>query len=169
MPLEQLNWDGLSRTRPDPTIYAAPDGDDWNMLMAWVQAVQQVQQGAPILELIAGQNLLAGQPFYMASGLIWPSQADSEGHANVCGFTTQDAGPNSPILVVTRGQVTRDDWTPIIGAEFLEPGAAYFLSPNIAGMLTTVAPTTMGQFVVPLGKAVSPTTFDVNVEQPIGL
>lgn len=169
MSLEQLNWDGLSRTRPDPTIYAAPDGDDWNMLMEWVRAVQQIQQGVPILELVAGQGMLIGQPFYMASGLIWPSQADSEGHANVCGFTTQDAGPNSPIVVVTRGQVTRADWTPITGEEFLEPGVDYFLSPNVAGQITTNAPTQVTQFVVPLGKAVSPTTFDVNIEKPIEL
>lgn len=169
MSLEQLAWDGLSRTRPDPTIYAAPDGDDWNELMGWVQAMQTVVAGTPILELVAGQTLLAGMPFYMASGLIWPAQANNEGYANVCGFTASDAAANGPVVVLTRGQVTRTDWTPIIGTPLLTPGTDYYLDTNVAGMMTAVAPTLMGQYVVPLGKAVSTTTFDVNIEKPIGL
>ena len=169
MSLEQLGWDGLSRTRQDPTIYAAPDGDDWNELLSWVAAVQGVLSGTPVLEVVAGQSLEAGQPFYMASGLIWPAQAEDEAHANACGFTTADADANGPVVVITRGQVTRQDWTPIIGAISLDPGTDYYLSPTVAGTMTTVPPTTTGQYVVPLGKAVSPTTFDVSIEKPIGL
>lgn len=137
--------------------------------MQWVVAVQGVLSGTPVLEVVAGQSLEAGQPFYMASGLIWPAQAEDEAHTNVCGFTATDADTNGPVVVITRGQVTRTDWTPIIGATFLDPGTDYYLSPAVAGMMTAVAPNTTGQFVVPLGKAVSPTTFDVNIEKPIGL
>jgi hypothetical protein len=169
MSLEQLGWDGTSETRQDTRIYAAPDGSDWDSLLLWVDAVQQALQGNEQLNLVAGQNLLAGQPFYMAYGAIWPAQANDETLADACGVTIADAEVNDGVACVTRGQVTRTDWSPVAGYIDLIPGATYYLHPTVAGTITTVAPILPGHFVVSLGKAVSPTTLDVNIEKPIGL
>ena len=169
MSLEQLGWDGTSETRPDTRIYAAPDGSDWDEMLVWVKAVQEALQGGEQLSLVAGQNLIAGQPFYMAYDAIWPAQANDETLADACGLTIADAEVNDTVPCVTRGQVTRTDWSPIAGTAELEPGATYYLHPTVAGTMTTVAPSLTGHFVVPLGKAVSITTLDVNIEKPIGL
>ena len=169
MPLEQLGWDGSSKTRSDPHAYAAPDGADWNSMTDWAVSVQVAQQGGAQLNLIAGQNLLAGQPYYMADDAIWPAQASDATLAEVCGFTAEDGTPNFAVGCLTRGQITRADWTPITGTPELEPGKDYYLSPDLAGTMTPEAPTLMGHYVVSLGKAVTLNTFDVSIGKPIGL
>jgi len=49
----------------------------------------------------------------------------------------------------------------------LVPGNTYFLSPITAGQITNVAPTTTGQYVVRVGRAVTTTKLDVEIELPI--
>ena len=176
MPLEQLAWDGDSATRKDdPNRYAAPDGADWQEITKQLQMTQDATiqllnaQDTPPLTLVAGQTMIVGQPFYMALNKIWPAQADDPTHADVCGFTLDNATPNSDTYCTTKGQVSRNDWTPIAGTETLVPGLSYYLHPTVAGMITDTAPNLPGQFVVHLGKATAPNTLDIKIEQPIGL
>jgi hypothetical protein len=61
------------------------------------------------------------------------------------------------------------DWSAAIGASSLSPGESYFLSPDVPGMLTAIAPTTVGQFVVFVGVALSSTRFSVEIAPPIAL
>jgi len=43
----------------------------------------------------------------------------------------------------------------------------YYLDPATAGKLTTTPPTTVGQFVVPIGRAFSTTDFKIQIEQSV--
>jgi len=55
----------------------------------------------------------------------------------------------------------------VAGTIALTPGATYFLDPSTAGRITTTAPTTAGQYVVRVGRAVDATTLDIEIELPI--
>lgn len=167
MPLEQLAWDGRSKTRQDPLVYAAPDGSDWWMMTQQVQEAQQAASQA--VELLAGQAVIAGQPICLQGDTMYPAQAIDSLLADAWGFTASDGAADTGVTCITRGQLTIEDWTPIAGNATLEPGSTYYLHPSVAGMITTTAPTLPGQFVVPLGKALSPLTLDVRIESPIQL
>jgi len=49
----------------------------------------------------------------------------------------------------------------------LTPGAVYYLDPDTPGNLTQTAPTTTGDFVVRVGRAISATAMEISVSQPI--
>jgi hypothetical protein len=70
---------------------------------------------------------------------------------------------------ISEGQITRADWTPLIGAPTLTAGATYYLSSDVPGQLTIVAPTTSGQYVVLVGRAVSNLSLDIEIAPPIRL
>ncbi len=55
----------------------------------------------------------------------------------------------------------------VTGLTGLTPGSTYYLSAATAGAMTTTAPTTTGQYVVRLGKAVSATEFMLQPSRPI--
>ena len=57
---------------------------------------------------------------------------------------------------VTEGSIERVDWTAVTGTALLTPGAVYYLGLT-AGTLTSTAPTTTGQHVVAVARAVSST------------
>ena len=46
-------------------------------------------------------------------------------------------------------------------------GAIYFLSATTAGAITSVAPTTLGQYVVQIGRALSATQLLIDIRPPI--
>lgn len=55
----------------------------------------------------------------------------------------------------------------LAGLAGLTAGATYYLSPTTAGLITLVAPTATGQYVIRVGKAVSATEFEIRIERPI--
>lgn len=55
----------------------------------------------------------------------------------------------------------------LAGLSGLTPGATYYLSAATAGLLTTTAPSTVGQSVVRIGKALSATELDIKIQRPI--
>lgn len=55
----------------------------------------------------------------------------------------------------------------VTGLSGLTPGATYYLSAATKGLMTTTPPSTVGQYVVKLGKAVSATEFNFNPEVAI--
>lgn len=167
MPIQQLAWDGSSKTRPNPQVYAAPDGADW---WAVTQQVREAQQAASqVVSVVAGQNLLAGQPLCLSGDVAFPAQAIDLLLADAWGFAASDGVTDSDVACTTNGQITLENWMPISGSTTLIPGATYYLHPLVAGTMTTTPPDVPGQFVVALGKAISPLTFGVKIEAPIGL
>lgn len=69
------------------------------------------------------------------------------------------------VLVATTGE-----WDAVTGGSGgLTPGSAYYLSATTAGMLTTTAPSSAGQFVVRIGLAISATEMDISITPPIKL
>jgi hypothetical protein len=49
----------------------------------------------------------------------------------------------------------------------LTSGAIYYLSPTTPGLITTTAPTTVGQYVVQIGKAISTEILVLNIQKSI--
>ena len=109
----------------------------------------------------------AGTPVYVsASDTLSPADASALATAQVVGLANEDIGAGGTGEYVTHGRVTKADWTSIIGAAALTAGSVYYLS-TTTGDLTTTAPTTVGEVVVRIGIALSTTTLNVNVEEPI--
>jgi hypothetical protein len=63
-------------------------------------------------------------------------------------------------LVQTEGPVTRTSWS-------LTPGLPVWLSTTVAGQVTQVAPTTVGQVVARIGLATKSNEIDLEIAQPI--
>jgi len=55
----------------------------------------------------------------------------------------------------------------LAGLSGLTAGSVYYLSQTTAGAMTTTAPSTVGQYVVRLGIAISTTEFLIRIERPI--
>jgi hypothetical protein len=69
------------------------------------------------------------------------------------------------ILTATTGQ-----WDAVTGdSGGLTSGSIYYLSPTVAGRLTKTAPTTGGQYVVRVGRALSSTVLDLMMTPSIKL
>lgn len=67
------------------------------------------------------------------------------------------------VLSATTGQ-----WDTVTGETGgLTAGAVYYLDPSTPGNLTQTAPSTVGQFVVRVGRAISTTEMEISVSQPI--
>ena len=130
-----------------------------------ISASGVVQLGAE-----ADVQIKIGNPLYLkANTHVATAKADDASTVQVAGLAISNAAPTFTCNFVTEGQVERADWTDITGAVTLTPGATYFLDAVIAGKITTVAPTTTGQYVVRVGRAIDTTTLDIEIELPIRL
>lgn len=108
---------------------------------------------------------LTGMALYVPSdGSVDLARADT--FPNVVGLASSDAAPGIGEYI-TEGQITRSNWSAVAGTATLSPGAYYYLSPSVAGQITSVAPTTPGQSVVVVGRALTQTTLDVEITPPI--
>ena len=108
-------------------------------------------------------NTLVGQPLYAkASGNVDLADASAISTAEIVGLAYEDASATEDKRYTPDGRITLDDWTNVVGSTNLTPGAVYFLSAT-AGQLTTTAPTVVGEIVVRVGKALSTTTFDIEI------
>jgi hypothetical protein len=116
----------------------------------------------------AGATIIIGNPLYLTGGgLVNPAQANASGTTQVVGLSLADVAAGIGCSYITEGQVERSDWTQVAGTANLSPGATYFLDPSTAGRITTTAPTTAGQYVVRIGRAVDTVTLDIEIELPI--
>jgi len=69
------------------------------------------------------------------------------------------------ILTATTGE-----WDAVTGGSGgLSPGVPYYVSAATAGLITSTAPSSAGQYVVRIGLASSATSLDISVEPPIKL
>jgi hypothetical protein len=115
----------------------------------------------------AGAIIKIGYPLYLSGGLVYPAQSNAAGTTQVVGVSINDVAAGISCSYITEGSITRSNWTDIAGTVGLSSGATYFLDPTTAGRITTTAPTTAGQYVVRIGRAVNATTLDVEIELPI--
>ena len=123
---------------------------------------------SPAEDVITVSGVVIGQPVYSfnALGEVELAKADAAITSRVLGMSIFDRAAALMTSIINSGYIEQPDWTAVIGTMFLTFGTQYFLSNVTAGMMITTAPTTSGHYVVPLGVAVSPTKFSVNVGLP---
>lgn len=99
------------------------------------------------------------------------AKADALATSLVLGLATRAASAGQSNAVFCKyGQIlelTTAQWDAITGGSGgLTPGDPYYLSDATAGMLTTVAPSTSGHYIVLMGIAVSDTEMQVTLGTP---
>jgi hypothetical protein len=106
-----------------------------------------------------------GQPLYLKpNGHLDLAKADGFATARVCGLAIEVGTPTVSVDYTPDGVIALPDWSAVTGTASLLPGADYFLSPDTAGKLTTIAPTTSGQLVVALGRALSVQKLEIEIQ-----
>lgn len=130
------------------------------------EAVEPLYRSDPSAEV---ENFVqVGQPLYLLpNGHLSLAQANAIATAQVCGLALNDALPTFAAIYSNDGTVKRDNWTPIVGTVDLLPGAIYYLSPELPGQLTAIAPTESGQIVVAVGIALNSRQLAIEVQPPI--
>jgi len=118
--------------------------------------------------------IVIGAPVYtdVASGVDL-AQADASATIEVLGLVQAvSIAAAASGFIQTDGVLaaTTTQWDAVAGTTGgLTPGAIYYLSEATPGILTETAPTTGGQFVVRVGKAISTTEMEISISQPIKL
>ncbi len=106
-----------------------------------------------------------------AAGGVDKAQADSISTAEIVGLV-RDAS----IGAAASGEIQTDgvlvattvQWDAVADTTGgLTAGAVYYLSPTLAGELTSTAPTAVGQVVIRIGKAISTTDLEISISEPV--
>ncbi|MHC4372126.1 MAG: hypothetical protein ACYSW8_31355 [Planctomycetota bacterium] len=119
-----------------------------------------------------GNTLNIAQPVYVNGVNIALAQADAQSTVRVAGLMQADTTNNAAGDVITGGvfEATTGEWDTVTGESGgLTAGADYFLSAATAGELTQNAPNSAGEFVVPVGHALSTTEFEIEIQPAIKL
>jgi hypothetical protein len=113
-------------------------------------------------------TLTKGTPVYIkGNGHIDSAKADASGTSTVVGLLMSDVLATISGDFQADGNITLADWTAVIGAATLTIGSIYYLSATSAGMLTTTAPTAVGEYVCRVGMAISTTTLAIEIDPKI--
>lgn len=140
--------------------------------------IQQLQSGDTVgaietgqVTLTAAAALTKGNAVYVPSaGNVNKARANAAGTSKVVGIVPNDISNGATGTVQVNGVVTLTtaEWDAITGQTGgLTAGSIYFLSAATAGLLTTTAPSTVGQLVVRVGIALSATEMSVSPGDPI--
>jgi len=148
----------------DGLLQQLQSGDTLDAVVSEVDVVEMTNNEA--------SAIVIGTPVYVESaGNVEKAQADASGTVEVLGLVravsiaASESGEiiTDGILIATTGQ-----WDTVTGdSGGLTAGTVYYLDPDTAGMLTTTAPTTGGDYVVRIGKALSTTDLEITITQPI--
>jgi hypothetical protein len=113
---------------------------------------------------VAGEVLSLGDAVYIsiADGKAYKAIATSAATSEVMGFCDQAAVLDDVIGVNPIGPLTNPLW-------FLTAGTRYYLSPITAGAITSTAPSTPGQYIVPLCVASEATKISISILAKIKL
>ena len=109
---------------------------------------------------------------YTQGGFATPAQADSQATTRVIGLVQTAAADTDPVEVQVDGivEALTTEWDAVTGQTGgLTEGAQYFLSADTAGQITVNAPDAFGEFVAPVGVALSATEMDIEIGAPIKL
>lgn len=116
-------------------------------------------------------TLPIGTPTYAdGNDTVDAAQADALTTASVIGLCKADIPTATEGAIVANGEVeaTTGEWDTITGGSGgLVAGTIYYLDPTTPGMLTVTAPSTVGQYIVQIGTAVSATKMNVEISRPL--
>lgn len=145
--------------------------------------MQQIQSGDDLDAAASGTTdvsltnaeagaVVCGTPVYsFGAGTVKKAKADAAGTSKVVGLMHDASTAGSAAgLVAVAGilALTTGQWDAVTGASGgLTFNNTYYLDPATAGLLTATAPTTVGQSVVAVGRALSTTTMELFVREPI--
>lgn len=118
----------------------------------------------PITAIFNSLTLTGMALFVLGDGSVDLANADSA--PVVIGLANQDVAASSLGEYITEGQIERSNWSAVAGVPALSPGAYYYLS-STNGQITSTAPSTPGQSVVVVGRALTATVLDLAISQPI--
>ena len=116
-------------------------------------------------------TITAGAPVVISGMSSLLANASSHALSTVVGLSVWSAAPTLPMVIATGTEIVlaTATWDAITGQSGgLTPGATYYLAP-VAGMLTTTPPSSPGQSVCVVGRALSATEFLVFPQAPIYL
>lgn len=111
-------------------------------------------------------------PVRFQLGNATPAQADNVLRTRVRGLVLFAAADNDPVEVQVDGifEAATGDWDAVTGQTGgLTEGETYYLDQDTAGKLTVNAPVAYGDFVAPVGTALSSTELDIEIGAPIRL
>lgn len=144
---------------------------------------QQLQSGDTLNVPTSGANtqallnnevgaIVIGTPVYaQAAGAVKKGQANAAATSRLIGLVFDasiSAAASGAICTDGILSATTGQWDAVTGGTGgLVFGTLYFLDPATAGKLTATPPTTVGQFVVPVGIALSTTVMDVSIQNEI--
>ena len=140
--------------------------------------IEQLQSGDTIGAFETGQvtqtaaaTLIAGNPVYQsAAGTVNKGRANAAGTSRITGLTTTGIASAATGTVQSGGvlALTTAEWDAITGGSGgLTFNTVYFLSAATAGLLTSTAPSTVGQLIVEIGTALSTTEMLIDIKAPI--
>ena len=142
--------------------------------------VQQLQAGDVLDVALTGEvdivslenenagTIVIGTPVYASSaGKVDKALADDAGTVELIGLVQP-----TTILTTASGNIQTDgvltattaQWDAVTGdTGGLTAGSIYYLDPDTAGLLTTTAPSTTGDFAVRIGKGLSTTDMEISI------
>jgi len=144
--------------------------------------VQQLQAGDTLsgpFEEIEGQAMTSGEaggivigsPVYCSAvDTVKKGQANAAGTVELIGLAQASIATAGVGYIQTAGLLaaTTGEWDAVAGTTGgLAFGVVYYLDPSTAGMITATAPTSVGQYVVRVGRATSTTELVIDIGQPV--
>lgn len=133
--------------------------------------IQQLQPGDTLggaITEIEGQTWTNGDTTgHVIGDVVYLSAADTVKKAKADAPATKDAVALAMGSISNGASGTYQTSGTLAGLTGLTTGAVYYLSAATAGTMTTTAPTTINQYVVRLGIAVSTTEFLIEVQRAI--
>lgn len=112
-----------------------------------------------------------GTPVYIdANNGFKKARANAAGTKDVIGLAAASILTGVAGMIQTDGilTLTTGQWDTITGGSGgLTFNTRYYLDPATAGKLTTTAPTTVGQYVAPVGIAISTTSLEISIETDV--
>lgn len=116
-------------------------------------------------------TLPPGSPVYIsANDSVDKAKADAAATKNCVGLAAASIATSGtgPIMLSGVVTLTTGQWDTAFGTTGgLTKDVIYYLSPATAGIGTSTAPTTAGQYVVELGLGISTTELKINVKSPV--
>lgn len=114
-------------------------------------------------------NIAVGQPVYVSSNNVVGLATANPGSpmpnyalGQVIGLCLVAGTNGNAVTIITEGSVTQNDWTGVVGATSLVPGAIYFLD-STAGKLSYTPPSTDSHLIVRVGRALTTKKMDIEV------
>lgn len=140
-----------------------------------LQSGDSITQQADQLQLTndeAGSVVIGTAVYADAADGFKKAKADASGTRRVIGLAATDPSIPTGVAgsVVTDGVLaaTTAQWDAVAGTTGgLAFGVTYFLDPSTAGKITATAPTSVGQYVVEIGIALSTTELDVRIQRDV--